>query len=53
MSDEPFGHGTDQDFAAVRRLLEPLRRIDGVARDEGRRVVSRHDLAGVDPDPDP
>ena len=53
MPDEPFGDRPDQDLAAAGRLLESLRRVDRVTRDERRRLVAGHDLAGVDPDPDP
>jgi hypothetical protein len=52
MADEALGHDADQDLASPGCLLEPLRRVDGVARGERRRMVSRHDLAGVDPDSD-
>ena len=41
-----------EDLARPRRLLEPLRRVHRVARDERRRLVAGDDLAGVDPDPD-
>jgi hypothetical protein len=49
---EPLGRGADQDLATRCCLFEPLRRVDGIARYERGRLVSRHDLACVDPDPD-
>ena len=39
--------GADQDLARRRRLLEPGRDVDGIARDE-RLALAGHDLAGVD-----
>jgi len=50
MPDEPFGHRTDEDLAAARRLLESLGRVHRVTRDECRQRVARDDHAGVDPD---
>ena len=43
--------GADQDLSRRRRLLEPGRHVDGVARDE-RLALAGHDLARVDARPE-
>ena len=43
---------SDQDLACTRSLLEPLRGVHRIPRDERRRFVAGDDFAGVDPDPD-
>ena len=52
VANELLGHGADEDLAVIGRLLESLRRVHGVSRDEGRHLVAGNDHAGVDPDPD-
>ena len=52
MAHQPLGQATDQDLTSRRSLLEPLGGVDCIARGERRSLVARHDLAGVDPDPD-
>ena len=59
VTDQSVGGPTDQHTAGRRRLLQPRRRVHRVARHEALTSgqVTRHDLAGVDPDavlePDP
>ena len=51
--DQRVGRRADQDLPRLRRLLQSLRHVHGVTRDEGlaRARVPGDDLAGVDPDP--
>ncbi len=51
--DEAARRLADQDLVGRRRLLESLRGVDRVARDECRAAVARDDLAAVDADADP
>ena len=53
MAHQPLRDRADQDLAARGSLLEAFRGVDRVPGGERRRVVARHHLAGVDPDPDP
>ena len=48
--DERARLGADEDLAARRRLLEPGRYVDGVARHERLVRSPDHDLAGIDAD---
>ena len=53
VANEPLRDRADQDLAAAGCLLQPLRGVDRVAGGERRRLVARHHLTGVDPDPNP
>jgi len=49
--NEPARGVADEDLVRLRGLLQPFRRVDGVARDERRRSVAGDDFAAVDADP--